>query len=109
MNSYGPGQRSAIAEGLLLPLLLAGEGCGKSGIAQTLASFKERGHAVGEFADIDASAFDATKCQTGTIDRLAVLLCEYPNTECAALGIPAAEAWRPLDQGGCPLVKSASK
>lgn len=93
MRSYSLGHCSSIAKGLLLALLLAGAGCGKSGIAQALASFKESGHAVGEFVDTDASAFSAKKCQTGTIDRLTVLLCEHESSESAAMGKSAAETW----------------
>ena len=93
MMPYSPGQRSTIAKGLLLALLLAGSGCGKSGIAQAIGSFKDGGHAVSEFADTDASALNAKKCQTGTIDRLTVLLCEYESAESAAMGTSAAETW----------------
>lgn len=73
-----------------LPLLT---GCGKSGIAAELAEFKSTGHSVSEFADIDAGKLGAKRCQTGTVDQLPVLLCEYPNTEAAAAGHTAAEAW----------------
>jgi hypothetical protein len=68
-------------------------GCGKSGIAGELASWKDAGHAVSEFSDTDASAFSAKKCQTGTVDQLAVLLCEYSSADAAALARSTAERW----------------
>lgn len=74
-------------------LIGGGAGCGKSGVAGELAAFKDRGHAVSEFTDTDPSGFGAKKCQTGTIEKLAVLLCEYGSSEAAALGQPAAERW----------------
>lgn len=91
--SQGTGQGAPLARGLMLALLLAGAGCGKSGIAQSIASFKASGHAVDEFKDTNAGALGAKKCQTGTIERLDVLLCDYASAEDAAQGQPAAEAW----------------
>lgn len=35
----------------------------------------------------------AKRCQTGTIDQISTLLCEYQSPESAALGQAAAEAW----------------
>jgi hypothetical protein len=62
-------------------------------VAGEIAAFKDAGHAVSEFSDTDASGFGAKKCQTGTVDKLAVLLCEYASSEAAASGQPAAEKW----------------
>lgn len=68
-------------------------GCGSSGIANEVAAFKDAGHKVSEFTDTDPKALGAKKCQTGTVDRLSVLLCEYASSEAAATGHAAAEAW----------------
>ncbi len=68
-------------------------GCGKSGVAGELAMFKDTGHVVSEFANMDSSPLGAKKCQNGTIDQLSVLLCEYADSEASALGQAAAEAW----------------
>jgi hypothetical protein len=78
---------------LALTLGLLVSGCGKSGVAAEIASFKTRGHSVSNFTDTDSSAFGAKKCQTGTVDQLPVLLCEYENGDAAALSQPAAESW----------------
>ena len=51
------------------PSVRFGYGCGKSGIAQSIASFKASGHAVDEFKDTNAGALGAKKCQTGTIEQ----------------------------------------
>src|SRR5262245_31518900 len=73
-------------------LLLFG-GCGKSGVEGELASFRSSGHTVAQFADTDAGALGAKKCQTGTVDQLPVLVCEYASSDAAALSQPAAERW----------------
>jgi len=85
--------RLAIGFGFLLALGLGGAGCGKSGVTSELAAFKDTGHAVSEFSDADASGYGAKKCQNGTIDQLAVLLCEYGSNEAAVMGQTAAERW----------------
>jgi hypothetical protein len=68
-------------------------GCGKKGIAGELQLFKEGGRSVSEFSDLDPSALHAKKCQTGTIDNIAALLCEYDSPESATQGQTAAEEW----------------
>ena len=68
-------------------------GCGKKGIAGELAVFKDGGRSVSEFSDLDPSALHAKKCQTGTIDNIAALLCEYESPETATQGQTAAEEW----------------
>jgi len=94
LASLFSGLRLALLLGLPGLVGLAGlAGCGKSGIAGELAELKSAGHTVSEFADADAGKLGAKKCQTGTVDQLPVLLCEYPNTEAAASGHAAAEAW----------------
>lgn len=77
--------------GLVFALGLSG--CGKSGIAGELEVFKEGGRKVAEFSDIDAAPLDAKKCQAGTIDGVAALLCEYKTAEAATKGQAAAESW----------------
>ena len=77
----------------MLALGLAGMGCGKSGIADEVSAFKGSGQTVSEFADTEPSGFGAKKCQTGTVDRLSVLLCEYASGDSAAAGQAAAETW----------------
>lgn len=79
--------------GCALALLVGLAGCGKSGIAGELAEFKSAGHTVSEFTDADGAKLGAKKCQTGTVDLLPVLLCEYPSSDAAAVGQSAAEAW----------------
>lgn len=73
-------------------LLLCG-GCGKSGVEGELASFRSTGHTVAQFADTEPGVFGAKKCQTGSVDQLPVLLCEYASSDAAALSQPAAERW----------------
>lgn len=73
--------------------LLGGAGCGGSGIAAELAAFKDSGCTVSAFTDTDPQGFGAKKCQNGTVDRLSVLLCEFANSDAAASGQAAAEAW----------------
>ena len=99
MTSQGKGRLSAnaianaIARWLTLLLMLGGAACGKSKAAQALASFKESGHSVDGFFDIHGAPLGAKKCQAGTIDQLAVLLCEYVNPEAASMEQRAAEGW----------------
>lgn len=93
MASQGKGQLSSLARGLTLLLLLSNLACSRSKAAQTLAVFEESGHAVDGFRDIDGAPLGAKKCQTGTIDRLAALLCEYVNPEAASMEQRAAEGW----------------
>ncbi len=78
---------------LALALALGFAGCGKKGIASELQIFKDGGRTVSEFSDVEASALHAKKCQTGTIDNIPALLCEYGNPEAATLGQTAAESW----------------
>jgi hypothetical protein len=81
---------------LVAAALLAGVtfgGCGNKGIGNELHVFKEAGRAVSEFADVDGSALQAKKCQAGTIDNIAALLCEYASLEKANQGQAAAENW----------------
>lgn len=98
----GPGARRAgaswinsrtLALTLGLAPLLGGSGCGGSGIAAEVAAFKDSGYTVSAFTDTDPKGFGAKKCQTGLVDRLSVLLCEFPNSDAAAGGQAAAEAW----------------
>jgi hypothetical protein len=91
MNRYTGLRAGTLVLGL--GLLFGGAGCGKSGVAAELAAFKDSGHAVSQFTETDAASLGAKKCQTGTIDKLAVLLCEYGSSEDAAHGHPAAEKW----------------
>lgn len=78
---------------LVLALGLGIAGCGSSGIADEVAAFKDSGHPVSALTDADPGGFGAKKCQTGTIDKLSVLLCEYASSDSAAGGQAAAEAW----------------
>ena len=70
-----------------------GGGCGKSGVAGELAAFKDSGHTISEFSDLDANGLGAKKCQTGIIDQLSALLCEYGSSENVQQGTSAAEKW----------------
>ncbi len=82
-----------VAIGTLLVLGLGLSGCGKNGIAGELEVFKEGGRKVAEFSDIDAAPLEAKKCQAGTIDSVAALLCEYKTPEAVTKGQAAAESW----------------
>ena len=83
-----------LAVGCLLGGLLTGEtGCGRKGISSELAAFKDAGRTLSDFAEQDPAAMHAKRCQTGTIDQISTLLCEYQSPESAALGQAAAEAW----------------
>jgi len=75
---------------VLLPLL---QGCGKKGIPAEIQAFKDAGRSVSEFTDADASSMQAKRCQQGTVDQMAVLLCEYPNRDAAAGGVRSASLW----------------
>lgn len=81
------------AMGALLLLGIGLSGCGKKGISGELEVFKEGGRKVAEFSDIDASSLEAKKCQAGSIDNVAALLCEYKTPEAATKGQAAAESW----------------
>lgn len=85
--------RQTLTPGLLLTALLGGAGCGGSGISAEVAAFKDSGHTVSALADTDPKGYGAKKCQTGMVDRLSVLLCEYASSDAAAEGQTAAEAW----------------
>lgn len=85
--------RRELALALALGLGLGSAGCGSSGIAGEVAAFKDSGHPVSALTDADPSGFGAKKCQTGTIDKLSILLCEYASSDAAAAGQAAAEAW----------------
>lgn len=78
---------------LFLFAALSASGCGKSGIEGELERFKSGGHNVAQFADTDVTALGAKKCQTGIVDQLSVLLCEYSSAEVAGQSQPAAERW----------------
>jgi len=80
------------AVGALLTLAML-SGCGKSGVAGELQAFTDNGHSVAGFNETDAGALGAKKCQAGTIDQMAALICEYGSTDAAALGQSAAETW----------------
>ena len=68
-------------------------GCSKNSISGELQMFKNSGRAVSEFSDLDPGPLGARKCQTGTIDSIATLLCEYSSTDAASQGQTAAEGW----------------
>ena len=78
---------------LFLMLALTNASCGKSGVVGEIATFKDTGHAVSAFSDTDASALGAKKCQSGTIDQIAVLFCEYAESDEAKRSQPAAVRW----------------
>lgn len=52
------------------------------------AGFKPEG-----LVSMDATSLKAGSCQTGTIAKLAALLCEYPSADATAAGKEGAEAW----------------
>ncbi len=68
-------------------------GCSKKGISGELQMFKDGGRAVSEFSDTDPGPLHAKKCQTGTIDKIAALVCEYGSPELVSKGQEAAEGW----------------
>ena len=68
-------------------------GCSKKGISGELQMFKDGGRTVSEFSDTDPGPLHAKKCQTGTIDRVDALLCEYGSPELVSKGQEAAEGW----------------
>src|SRR4051794_39811430 len=78
---------------LVLVAALGLAGCSKKGISGELQVFKDGGRAVSEFSDLDPSALHAQKCQSGTIDNVATLLCEYKSSEAITQGQAAAEEW----------------
>ncbi len=89
----GTGSRSARALAAVMLLGFCATGCSCSGIAHEVAALKDSGRAVSSFTDTDSSGFGAKKGQAGTVDRLSVLLCEYTNSDAAASGQAATEAW----------------
>ncbi len=74
----------------VMPLLV---GCGKKGIDAEIQAFKAAGRNVSEFTDADAGAMQAKRCRQGSIDQMAVLLCEYPNRDAASAGVRNAATW----------------
>jgi len=68
-------------------------GCGKKGIPAEIQAFKDAGRSVSEFVDTDAGSMQAKRCQQGTIDKMAVLLCEYPSRDTASGGVRSASLW----------------
>lgn len=75
-------------------LLLLSAGCSKpKGIGAELDALRAAGHSLGDFKDSDAAPWQAKRCQSGTVDKLAAVLCEYPSPEALALGQAAADAW----------------
>lgn len=81
------------AKSAALASLLLLAACGKSGVAGELQAFTDNGHSVTSFNESDAGALGAKKCQTGTIDQMAALICEYSSPDAAALGQTSAEGW----------------
>ena len=78
-----------------LPLIV---GCGKKGVDAEIQAFKDAGRAVSEFTDADAGLMQAKRCRQGTIDQMAVLLCEYSSRDAASAGVRNAAMWA----GECP-------
>ena len=68
-------------------------GCGKKGISAEIQAFKDAGRSVSEFVDMDAGSMQAKRCPQGTIDKMAVLLCEYPSRDAASGGVRSASLW----------------
>lgn len=83
----GPGRWLA-----LLGLLSLG-GCGQKGVAHELQALKDAGRNVSAFSDTDATALHAKRCQSGTIDGIQAILCEYGGSDAAAQGLQAVQAW----------------
>ncbi|HEY3355864.1 MAG TPA: hypothetical protein VGQ83_21605 [Polyangia bacterium] len=93
--------RRAVQTAALVALgALAAAGCGKkaapgeaakAGKAAPGAPFedavltrlKDGGFGVGKFDAAPADAYGATRCVRGPVDRLDVLLCDYPSAEAA--------------------------
>ena len=105
-----PSPRSAYAGrtwlglwGLVGVLSLGLAGCGKNGVDGELSAWKDAGHMVSEFAETPAAAMGAKKCQTGTVDQVAVLVCEYESPESAANGESSADGWVGADVTGAVL------
>lgn len=73
--------------------VLAATGCGKKGVDGELVTLREAGRSVEGFADTDAAPLGAKRCQTGSLDKVPALLCEYKSAEAAASGQAAAENW----------------
>lgn len=80
------------ALGLLL-LGLGAPGCGKKGIASELQVLKDAGRNVSAFTDADPSALGAKRCQSGTIDGVQAILCEYGGSDAATQALAAAQTW----------------
>jgi hypothetical protein len=89
--------------GLAGGLSLGTAGCSKGGVGGELAAWKDAGHSVSAFADSPAATMGAKQCQTGTIDQVPVLVCEYASPEAAAQGEAAADGWVGNDVTGAVL------
>lgn len=91
----------------LTPLVLAGAlllvGCGKKGIESELQAFKDAGRNVSTFTESNAAALGAQRCQTGTIDGVQTLLCEFGSSDAATAGLPSAQSWLGEVQSGLVL------
>lgn len=70
-------------------------GCGRGhGLSAELAALRDDGLAVGEFRAVaDPGPLRARACTSGTVERVAALLCEYAGADAASLGQAGAEAW----------------
>ncbi len=88
-------QLAAAAVLCFMPLLV---GCGKKGVDAEIQAFKDAGRTVSEFIDADAGLMQAKRCRQGSIDQMAVLLCEYPSRDAASVGVRNAATWA----GDCP-------
>jgi hypothetical protein len=106
--------RQALVSGRPGPLLLAALlallalGCGKKapkpGDAPAapagppfeqavLASLKDAGFTPGAFQPAEAAPYGATRCVRGPIERLDVLLCNYPSPEAAKAAEPKVKGF----------------
>lgn len=83
--------RSLIPIALCISAFLVG--CGKKGVEAELQTFKDAGRNVSAFTDTNAAALGAQRCQTGTLDGVQTLLCEFGSSEAATAGLPAAQLW----------------
>jgi hypothetical protein len=68
-------------------------GCGKKGVEAEVQAFKDAGRNVSAFTETDAAPLNAKRCQTGAVDGVRTLLCEYGTTEAAVLGTQAVQGW----------------
>ncbi len=95
-------QYKQVMAGLGVLVLVTFGGCSKKGITGEIQYFKDNGRAVSEFSEQAPGALGAQKCQTGTVDNIATLLCEYDSADAASKGQSAAEGW--FGQTGTALV-----